>query len=1642
MKTKMNPAMGGGASASKKLLAAIAVLAVAFVVFAAIPAVDADVTSGSGSGTGTANTFYVNATSGDDTKNGLSEDNAFKTLSKAIATAVNGDTIVLLSDLNADNEGSNLVTFTQTGLTSCNTKVLKVTKAVTLQSKAGEKFNIPFSLGIDIAAVAGSSGSVGTLTLKDLKISPTDVAYGLMASENIRVDIVVDGCEFTVNPDVEGSTKQVAAIWLYQTTYDTTVKDSKFFVGENKGNQYASAIMIWNGQDITLTGNEATGYARFANIDGSNTVVISGNTGKNMVGPLYIGNDVKGGMFVNIATTQGDATKYTASFTMTGNKISGDSGFIPAQIYPSNTNRTGITNLTADCDLVVKGPLAVNGAMNVNGNITTESEVAGVDPKIAIEANGSVTVPAGKTLSLSEDASMDVDSEGTLTVDGKLVVAGKLEGSVAGAGNVVVQAGANVGNAIFAPETQVGGDSSSMSEMIVGGDSKTEETLFGVDQIITVSKEAGYWNLVKGATIGIAGKLVVPEGTTLTVQAGAELYFLNTATVEIEGTLVIEDGFKNTDGTDVDPGLIYQQGGKVIVSGTAQIAGDYYAEAGQFIAEQDSVVTVEETGTLVSENIVVKASANFKVEGTITDADIESIIYNYGVIIFDSKVAAVNDVTIKMMADGATVVVTNYTTEIGAKATLTIIDDEMVVYTAKDGTKTVVSKANSIVMGVPGDVVDINEAGTNNKNVTISDVTVVEKLTSKNAKSGYGFVSAAGKAFDNRMQISGNASVSTVWSKENSETITPEKYDITMTAGRGITVPAGESGTALAVGLNVVLKNDVIADADDKVLGLTVEGAVDATAKASTSSTDASASFVNGGTITVVNDGSIKTLALLESTVNATLYETGTDKIKNYVTIDSALATVNADGNTVKVLTVLGKQTVNASAAIPANVAVTLKDNNTELIIGAKAGDDVTLTVSKDGSLKGTGKEITVNGTLFAENKLKLTAAPIVSDVMSEEIKEGKLVRDGWILYTNIVAALNGAEDGQTITISKEAGDGNYVTIASDISVKPGVTLVVGNNVAPLFFKNGVTLTVSGTLQTEQVLYAERMFDLKASSIKDSESSAIVVDGTLKAAQTNYGLGKLTVKNGSTVTYQASSVDGAPIAGAYYEIDNYDVVSTLAIAVQNIKDIKSEAITVNGKVSVSDMTFGAADYCKQIVVGNSLTENVNNAWKIKYETLFQATALTLADGAQLAIENVAENRSIGSFTGTVVVGDAAVDFVGVSAESVADTTATSVPFIGESEGKLVLMNKIDASDKGDKIAVSKGTVYMDGKFAVVSINTTAKTNGVFSVATGAVLEPVSKTTITGIIDALFVDGTLNVPSGSIVIVDTLTVNGTVVVAVATSTAAFGTLTVNENIYIGLDASDIEKSSTGAAASVSGSFGFGTAYVADGAVLDDAAVAALSADGVNKLAFNVQGKLWFTVYSTDGASVTVNKAPLSNAILAGWSKTEGGEAIKYDAQVSDHAAGTVRYEFSVDGEIEALYAVVQTYIYNVTVVAEAGIENIAIDGNLLTGNTATVAAGTHNVTYTLKNGYSGTATMTVNGQKQTGLSFSTSGTSDADRTVSIQLSGITASGYVDPTPAPSTDDNKDGLSITDYLLIVLVIVIVIMAVIVAMRLMRS
>ena len=97
---------------------------------------------------------------------------------------------------------------------------------------------------------------------------------------------------------------------------------------------------------------------------------------------------------------------------------------------------------------------------------------------------------------------------------------------------------------------------------------------------------------------------------------------------------------------------------------------------------------------------------------------------------------------------------------------------------------------------------------------------------------------------------------------------------------------------------------------------------------------------------------------------------------------------------------------------------------------------------------------------------------------------------------------------------------------------------------------------------------------------------------------------------------------------------------------------------------------------------------------------------------------------------------------------------------------------------------------------------------------------------------------------------------------------------------------------------------------------------------------------------------------------------------------------------------------------------------------------TVAAGEHEITYKLGNYFSGEAKMTVNGSAVEGNTFTTSGTTTADKNVTIYLQGIEAS-------APETPSSGDsGMGLTDYLLIILVVLIVIMAIMVAMRLMRS
>ena len=193
-------------------------------------------------------------------------------------------------------------------------------------------------------------------------------------------------------------------------------------------------------------------------------------------------------------------------------------------------------------------------------------------------------------------------------------------------------------------------------------------------------------------------------------------------------------------------------------------------------------------------------------------------------------------------------------------------------------------------------------------------------------------------------------------------------------------------------------------------------------------------------------------------------------------------------------------------------------------------------------------------------------------------------------------------------------------------------------------------------------------------------------------------------------------------------------------------------------------------------------------------------------------------------------------------------------------------------------------------------------------------------------------------------------------------------------------------------------------------------------------FFIEGDLWMTYY---GTTATVNGAPIVDAKFEGWSATEGGDVIGGDTPATTFANSTY----------DALYAIVDYDVYSVLIRTDGGIASVAVDGVVLAMYESSnqfiatnLTAGQHTVTYTLKAGFGGEATLSSSNVTVSGLTFTVSG--DYENTdYLISLTGITATDY-------SQGGSSDGMGLTEILLIILVVLIVIMAIMVALRLMRS
>ena len=395
------------------------------------------------------------------------------------------------------------------------------------------------------------------------------------------------------------------------------------------------------------------------------------------------------------------------------------------------------------------------------------------------------------------------------------------------------------------------------------------------------------WTIGSGETISVDGGLIVPEGKTLTVEKGGVLTFTENSAVTIKGDFII--------------------------FGTAEIAGKCVTSwnpEGKLIIEQDASVLVKETGDITLYHSTVKESANLTIEGKISNLNIT----NYGTIEINSEVASTFiEATIIMGGDGAKVDITNLSFPISnstwnkdnynsIKPKLTVTDNSMIVYQKGDYTKRVAGEDSNSITITP----EMNVKKVDGAERTISGITLVERLSLNpvDEDPGYGYIPDTGMAYDYRMEIFGKVSSDASSSPGDTIEDIQKKSVIQLYGKHNITVPAGEE---FILGSNVKVLNNY-----HRGCHLNIEGTMDATAQG--------AEFSNYQTITVTGNGSIRTQKEIKSTGNATLYMT--DSIYNYVEIDAALATVNAEGNEIKNLTVLGKQTVDTDATVPAKVTL------------------------------------------------------------------------------------------------------------------------------------------------------------------------------------------------------------------------------------------------------------------------------------------------------------------------------------------------------------------------------------------------------------------------------------------------------------------------------------------------------------------------------------------------------------------------------------------------------------------------------------------------------------------------------------------------------------------------------------------------
>ncbi len=521
--------------------------------------------------------------------------------------------------------------------------------------------------------------------------------------------------------------------------------------------------------------------------------------------------------------------------------------------------------------------------------------------------------------------------------------------------------------------------------------------------------------------------------------------------------------------------------------------------------------------------------------------------------------------------------------------------------------------------------------------------------------------------------------------------------------------------------------------------------------------------------------------------------------------------------------------------------------------------------------------------------------------------------------------------------------------------------------------------------------------------------------------------GDMNIKNGATFTVSA----GATLTvntGVKVTVDGQGTADK-GVSVLNAKFVVEDGarLVINGEFVIGQ--YGEAELVSEPNV-------VPNAETGIYAGTFVYGSITAQDGGVLSI--IAEVMDGGSVTVTsngnqvstiggilATLGGATVNINGNIADVLVigavgmdlskaiatntDNLGAAVMLVGTEED-----NATDVSQLTFTSTTQSNTVYSSGTKTTVLVSyldvsgviknaylTVAHSENVEyedKATGGKTVELSSAVTVTGNLDVT------NTGSLSVGTIEDVYIPDTDIEA--PNMMVSGTVTVADGATLGF---------TKGKTTVSGTFTVNAKliYVAPAATVDDSIIKDL-----NSVVFQMQGADFMTVYGHSGTEVEAVEPIVEDAKFICW-------------YLSTDESQTAQTSVVIGTEVQTMVAKIKTDIYTVTVIGDDGIGTVIIDGHVLAKNSNVftinnLEAGTHTITVEKKYGYEGTPVINVNGTVVSDGTFTLSGTSDEDTSVTIDVSGT----------VPVTPDN--GMKITDYLLIVLIVILAIIGTTVVMR----